>query len=594
MKYPEEIVEEVRLRNDIVDVVGSRVKLQRKGSSYFGLCPFHSEKSPSFSVSPSKQIFYCFGCGAGGNVISFVMKYENYTFQEAVKLLADRAGIKLPEVEYSKEQKEKEAKRTKILEANLEAAKYFYYQLRGKNGEAGLNYLKSRALTEETMNKFGLGFSLMTPNDLSLYLKSKGFTDEIIREAGLATFDEKYGMQDKFWNRVMYPIQDINHRVIAFGGRVMSDAKPKYLNSPETMVFDKGRNLYGLNFARTSRKNRFIICEGYMDVIAMHQAGFTEAVASLGTAFTSGQAQILKRYSENIYLAYDSDGAGITAALRNIKILRDAGMVCKVINMQPYKDPDEFIKNLGADEYQKRIDNAENSFFFEVRMLERDYDLKDPDGRTRFIREVAAKLVGFEDEIERENYIRAMAERYELSYDTMKKQVVAMAAQNGGEYKPIERPKSGITSRDQKEDAIFTSFRLLLTWLCEEPGIYKIVKEYISVDDFTDPVYKEVAGWVFSDIESGNVNPGAYVSRFEEEDKQAVCAAIFNTKFEWIDNKSEKEQALHDIVYKIRRHSLDELAKKPDQSIEEIMKVIAGKKDLEELAKTTFKLEEGY
>lgn len=592
MRYPEEIVEEVRLRNDIVDVVGSCVKIQRKGSSYFGLCPFHNEKSPSFSVSPSKQIFYCFGCGAGGNVFSFVQKYENYTFQEAVKYLADRAGITLPEAEYSKEQKEREAERVKILEANREAAKYFYYQLRSKNGEVGLKYLQGRELTEETMNKFGLGFSLMTSNDLCKYLRGKGFTDDIIRKSGLATYDEKYGMQDKFWNRVMYPIQDVNHRVIAFGGRVMSDAKPKYLNSPETIVFDKGRNLYGLNFARTSRKDYFIICEGYMDVIAMHQAGFTEAVASLGTAFTSGQAQILKRYATSIYLAYDSDGAGVTAALRNIGILRDVGMPCKIINMQPYKDPDEFIKNLGAEEFSKRIENAENSFFFEVRMSERNYDINDPDGRTRFLREVATKLVGFEDEIERENYIKAIAEKYELTYEAMKKQVVAIAARNGGEYKAIERPKSGISSKVTSEDAILTSQRILLTWLCEEPKIYDIVKKYIEVDDFTDPVYREVAGWLFNDIEAGNVDPGAYVSRFEEEEKQGTCAAIFNTKLEWVDGKEAREKALHDIVYKVRKNSLDEKSRKPDQTIQDVMKALDDKKALQQLANTAFKLDE--
>lgn len=324
----------------------------------------------------------------------------------------------------------------------------------------------------------------------------------------------------------------------------------------------------------------------------MHQAGFTEAVASLGTAFTSGQAQILKRYATSIYLAYDSDGAGVTAALRNIGILRDVGMPCKIINMQPYKDPDEFIKNLGAEEFSKRIENAENSFFFEVRMSERNYDINDPDGRTRFLREVATKLVGFEDEIERENYIKAIAEKYELTYEAMKKQVVAIAARNGGEYKAIERPKSGISSKVTSEDAILTSQRILLTWLCEEPKIYDIVKKYIEVDDFTDPVYREVAGWLFNDIEAGNVDPGAYVSRFEEEEKQGTCAAIFNTKLEWVDGKEAREKALHDIVYKVRKNSLDEKSRKPDQTIQDVMKALEDKKALQQLANTAFKLDE--
>ena len=297
MLYPQEVIEEVRARNDIVDVVSGYVRLQKKGANHFGLCPFHNEKSPSFSVSQGKQMYYCFGCGAGGNVITFLQQYENASFQEAVKMLADRAGIKLPEAEYSEAARAKENHRARLLAVNKEAAKYFYYQLRAPQGKQGLTYLKNRQLSEETIHKFGLGFANKTSDDLSRYLKEKGFSDALLQEAGVSTFDERYGVHDKFWNRVIFPIQDINHRVIGFGGRVMGDGTPKYLNSPETPVFDKSRNLYGLNFARSSRKNQFILCEGYMDVISMHQAGFTQAVASLGTAFTTGQASLLKRYA---------------------------------------------------------------------------------------------------------------------------------------------------------------------------------------------------------------------------------------------------------------------------------------------------------
>ncbi|MCR4960419.1 MAG: DNA primase [Lachnospiraceae bacterium] len=590
MRYPEELVEEVRLRNDIVDVVGGYVKLKRQGSSYFGLCPFHNEKSPSFSVSPSKQIFYCFGCGAGGNVFNFIQKYENYTYPEAIKYLADRVGVKLPEAEYSKEQKAREEKRLRILEANREAAKFFYYQLRSKPGEEGLAYLKGRQLTEETMNKFGLGFSPMTSNACINYLRSKGFADEIIRESGLVSFDEKRGMTDKFWNRVMYPIQDVNHKVIGFGGRVMGDAKPKYLNSPETMIFDKGRTLYGLNFARTSRKDHLILCEGYMDVIAMHQAGFTEAVASLGTALTVTNANLIKRYTANVYLAYDSDGAGISAALRNMRELRDAGIATKVINMEPYKDPDEFIKNLGAEEFQKRIDEAENSFFFELRMLERDYDLTDPDGRTRFLREAAGKLLCFEEEIERENYIKAVAEKYGLTYEAMKKQVVSLAAKNGGEYRPIERPKSGINRVTDPKDGIKKTQRTLLTWLSEEPSIYKVIKPYITAKDFTEPVYRQVAEWMFEDLERGIANPAVYTGRFEEEEQQRVCAEIFNTSLDGEIDRAESEKALHDIVLKIKTAANEALAAKSSPSITEVMAALEGKKALEELKNVRFSL----
>lgn len=282
MRYSEDLIEEIRMKNDIVDVISGYVKLQRKGSSYFGLCPFHNEKSPSFSVSPAKQMYYCFGCGAGGNVFTFLMEYENFTFVEALRALAERAGVALPQLEYSKEAKEQADLKATLLEVNKLAAKYYYYQLRREGGAAAMAYLKERKLSESTMNQFGLGYSDKFSDDLYRYLKSKNYSDEILRQSGLFNVDERRGMYDKFWNRVIFPIMDVNHRVIGFGGRVMGDGKPKYLNSPETKIFDKSRNLYGLNLARTSRKKNLIICEGYMDVIAMHQAGFNNAVASLG------------------------------------------------------------------------------------------------------------------------------------------------------------------------------------------------------------------------------------------------------------------------------------------------------------------------
>ena len=326
MRYSDDLIEEVRMKNDIVDVISGYVKLTRKGSSYFGLCPFHNEKSPSFSVSPGKQMYYCFGCGAGGNVFTCLMEYENYTFVEALKFLAERAGIELPQIEYSKEAKEQADLKTRLLEINKQAAKFYYYQLHTSRGAQGLAYLKGRGLSDETIRKFGLGYSDRYGDLLYKYLKEKGYSDELLRQSGLFLADEVHGMQDKFWNRVIYPIMDVNSRVIGFGGRVMGDAKPKYLNSPETKIFDKSRNLYGLNAARSSRRKNLIICEGYMDVISMHQAGFTNAVASLGTALTSLQASLLKRYTDEVLIIYDSDEAGVRAALRAIPLLKGVGL----------------------------------------------------------------------------------------------------------------------------------------------------------------------------------------------------------------------------------------------------------------------------
>lgn len=590
MYYPEELVEEVRMKNDIVDVISGYVKLQKKGASHFGLCPFHNEKSPSFSVSGAKQMYYCFGCGAGGNVFTFIMNYENYTFGEAVKMLAERAGVNLPEVEYSEEMRKKENHRARLLEANKEAAKYFYYQLRAKQGELGYRYLTSRQLSAETMKKFGLGFANKTSDDLTKYLKQKGFDERLLAEAGLSSYDEQRGSHDKFWNRVMFPIQDINHRVIGFGGRVMGEGEPKYLNSPETPIFDKSRNLFGLNFARTARAGNMILCEGYMDVISMHQAGFTQAVASLGTAFTSGQANLLKRYTENVLLAYDSDGAGVKAALRAIGILREAGLTGKVIDLKPHKDPDEFIKEEGVEAFQERIRNAENSFMFEVRILERDYDLKDPEDKTKFHKEIAKKLCGFDIEVERENYLEAVADKYHIGFENLRRLVNTYAAQTGM-VKPVERPKQAAGKKATPEENSRRVQRMLLTWLTDYPQVYPRISQYIKPSDFTEELYRKVAERLFSDIESGTYNPAGIVSMFEEEEQQREAAALFNTKVEALETKQEREKAFHDILYAVKKNSYEYYSGRMGSDMDALNQVIAGKKALEELGKTHISLD---
>lgn len=590
MLYPQEVIEEVRERNDIVDVISGYVRLQKKGASYFGLCPFHNEKSPSFSVSQGKQMYYCFGCGAGGNVITFIQQYENAGFQEAVKMLAERAGVKLPEAEYSEEVKRRESHRAKLLAVNKEAAKYFYYQLRAPQGKQGLAYLKNRQLSDETIHRFGLGFANKTSDDLARYLRGKGFPDDVIKEAGLASFDERYGLHDKFWNRVIFPIQDSNHRVIGFGGRVMGDGTPKYLNSQETPVFDKSKNLYGLNFARSSRKNQFILCEGYMDVITMHQAGFTQAVASLGTAFTVGQALLLKRYAEEVLLAYDSDGAGVKAALRAIGILREAGLTGRVLSFAPCKDPDEFIGTEGAEAFEKRLAEAENSFFFEIRILSQEFDLKDPAGKTKFHREIAKKLCGFSEEAERANYMEAIAEKYHIGHENLRKLVSAEAARTGL-VRPVERPKSGIQSKKMPEDNGKKLQRLLITWLVERPEIYPKIKKYIATEDFTEELYREVARKLFEELEEGKADPAGLVDLFPEADKQNEVAKLFHTSIGKLENKSDAERALHDIVCGVKRNSYEYYSQRSGTDISALNQVIAGKKVLEELNKMHISLD---
>lgn len=590
MRYSEELVEEVRTRNDIVDVVAGYVRLQKRGSNHWGLCPFHNEKSPSFSVSGPKQMYYCFGCGAGGNVYTFLMNYENMSFPEAIKVLADRAGIQLPEVEDSPETRQRENKRARLLEVNKEAAKFFYYQLRTPRGTIGYQYLQKRELSDETMHKFGLGYAGKNGEELVQYLRGKGFEDELIKEAGLASHTERQGLASQFWNRVMFPIQDINHRVIGFGGRVMGDGTPKYLNSPETPIFDKRRNLYGLNFARTARCGNIILCEGYMDVIAMHQAGFTQAVASLGTAFTPEQANLLRRYTENVLLAYDSDGAGVKAALRGIGILRDAGLAGKVINMRPYKDPDEFMKALGKEAFQERIDNAENSFFFEIRILEGQFDMNDPEEKTKFHREIAKKLCEFSEDVERDNYLQAIADKYLIGIENLRKLVNSYAAQTGL-AKPLERPRTGVHQKSSPQENAKKSQRLLVTWLTDEPALYGKIKKYISPEDFTEDIYRRVAERLFQDLEEENFQPAGIISMFEDENEQREVAALFNTSLPQLTTGQEREKAFHDILFAVKKNSYEYYTGQLGTDVNALKQAIEGKKALEELAKTHISLD---
>ena len=590
MYYPEELVEEIRLRNDIVEVISGYVKLQKKGGRHWGLCPFHNEKSPSFSVNGDRQVYHCFGCCAGGNVYTFMMSYDNYTFPEAIRALADRAGIQLPEPEESEDARRQENRRARLLAVNKEAAKFFYYQLRTPAGEIGRRYLRKRELSEETMHKFGLGFAGKNGAGLVQYLRGKGFADEEIQGAGLAGNSEKYGLMSQFWNRVMYPIQDIHSRVIGFGGRVMGDGEPKYLNSPETPVFDKRRNLYGLNYARRARSSNIILCEGYMDVIAMHQAGFTQAVASLGTAFTEEQAALLRRYTETVLLAYDSDGAGVKAALRAIGILRNAGLTGRVINMQPYKDPDEFMKALGREAFEERIRQAENSFFFEIRILEGQFNMEDPEEKTKFHREIAGKLCEFSEEVERENYLQAAADKYFIGVDNLRKLVTSQAVRTGL-AKPAERPKSGVKSKADPEKKAKRAQGMLLGWLSEEPELYRHVKKYVSSRDFTVDLYRRTAERMFQDLEQGTVNPAGIISMFESEEEQREIAALFSAGLPSVETGAEKEKAFRDILLWVKQNSYEYDVAHMGADMNALTMALEGRKALEELAKAHISLD---
>ena len=605
MYYSEDLVEEIRSGSDIVDVISSYIKLDRKGNSFFGLCPFHNERTPSFSVTRHKQMYYCFGCGVGGNVFTFIMSYENFTFVEAIKYLAGRSNIKLPEIEYSKEAREKADLKSSLFEINKLAGNYFYYQLRNNQGRRAYEYLRERQITEEMIIGFGLGYSNQYTDDLYNYLRDKGYSEHVIRQSGLIQTDEKHGNYDKFWNRIMFPIMDPNNKVIGFGGRVMGEGKPKYLNSPETPIFDKSRNLYGINRARISRKSYFLVCEGYFDVIHLHQHGYTNSVATLGTALTHGHANLMKRYVDEVYLTYDSDEAGVKAALRSIPILTEAGLVTRVINLKPYKDPDDLLNSLGTEEFEKRIQAAKSGFMFGLEILEKEYRLDTPEDKTRFFREVATRLIAFEDEIERNNYIDSVAINYNISKDSLHNLVVKTAIRQG-----LARPatrvnhghrnnavnhdnyniqengtnNNGNIRNNKKIQGLLNAQKLLLTLLINHEGVYEKVKRYIQPEDYTEELYRTVTKLLYQQLEEDKLNPSAIMNHFTDELAHQEVASLFHANLTDIESDEARAQAIKEAVIKIKSGSLEKQRHEANpEDMGQWQKISEEKRQLEEL-----------
>ena len=603
MYYPDELIDQVSSSNNIVDIIGQHVKMKKKGSRYVGLCPFHNEKTPSFTVSGEDQLYYCFGCGAGGNIFTFLMEYENMTFQEAVQYLAERAGITLP-ADTGGQDRAKDNRKHQMLEANKAAATFYYYQLRRKPGEKAMAYLKGRGLKDETIRNFGLGYAPVSSDTLYRYLKQQGFSDDILSGAGLIKVDNR-GVTDRFWNRVMFPIMDINNKVIGFGGRVMGDGLPKYLNSPETELFDKSRNLYGLGAARRSKKDYFLLCEGYMDVISLHQAGFTNAVASLGTAFTPQHALVIKRYVQQVVLTFDSDQAGINAALRAIPILKRAGISSRVLTMKPHKDPDEFIKNLGPEAYEERIRAAKNSFLFEIGVLRDRYDFRDPEQKTEFQSETAKRLLDFDDEMERDNYLEAVALEYDIRADQLRRKVNQMGSMLLPEQKykheslaqeePVGSMASltgdilaagsqGRTGADRKKKADGAdkiASRMLLSWLVAYPQTYDQVVEIIDPADFRDERYTKLAEEIFDHLSRGEtLRPAEIANHYQDDPElQKVIAEIFSKGPAQETEVRDKEKIYSDLVRKVKDSSIQAAAREVSD-IGEFQKMMETRKKL--------------
>ena len=512
-RYSDEIIEEVRQTNDIVDIISQYVHLKRSGRNFFGLCPFHNEKSPSFSVSPDKQIFHCFGCGVGGNVFTFLMKIEGINFIEAVQSLAERANIQLPTLENSIDSAREELK-AKVYKVNEFTANFYHENLYKPSAKEAQEYIKRRKMTNEILKSFQIGFSGKF-DELYKALKAHGFNDPEILESGLVNRNENGTYIDRYRNRLMFPICDARGRVIAFGGRVLDDSKPKYINSPENIVYSKGRNLFGLNVAKKSQeiKKRILIVEGYMDVISLHQRGINNVVAPLGTALTQQQGWLLRKNSEQIVLSFDSDEAGLQAKLRALDILQNMGCDIRVLQMEGAKDPDEYIVKYGNARFQNLIDKSLSVIEFKVKILKKNLNLENTNDKIKFLNEIAKLISKVENNIEREIYIEKISKEYEISKEAIYAEVNKLSYAGNKSEKILDKPKPvAIHKKIENEISQATKKRentVLAILLMGDLNVFQIIKQNIDVKDFKSELNKQIAQILYEEFEKGNSNINA-------------------------------------------------------------------------------------
>ncbi len=545
VRYSEELIEEIKNSNDIVDVISQYVNLKRSGRNFFGLCPFHKEKSPSFSVSPDKQIFHCFGCGAGGNVIHFISKIENADFKEAIGILANRAGIELPTLNNYEDNKTALLK-SKVYEINQIAAEFYHQNLYKPTSKIGQEYIKKRKLDNRTLKSFLIGYS-GNFDELYRILKQKGFTEEEILASSLVnkTDDGKY--IDRFRKRVMFPIQDTRNKVIAFGGRVTDDSKPKYINSPENIVYSKGRHLFGLNVAKRGELKNIIIVEGYMDAISLYQRGITNVVASLGTALTEAQGRLLRRYSERVTIGYDSDGAGQAATLRGLEILQNIGCDVRILQISGAKDPDEYVIKYGPERFLKCVEQAISLVEFKVKMLKQSLNLDNINDKIKFLNQVAKILSNVTNSIERELYVEKIANEYNVSKEAIYGEVNKLIyAKNTGE-KTLEKPivKKEIKKEKQEIDSSTTKRENLIIYLLINypQESYKKIKSVISETDMKLEENQKILKKMYEEIEKGNINIDI-LNNFEEQNIIDHISGIMSYDFEI----SDLNKCIEDVV----------------------------------------------
>lgn len=588
-RYSDEIIDEVRQTNDIVDIISQYVHLKRSGRNYFGLCPFHNEKSPSFSVSPDKQIFHCFGCGVGGNVFTFLTKIEGISFVEAVQTLAERSNIQLPTFENNGDSAREELK-AKVYKVNEFTAKYYHEKLYKPESKIAQEYIKGRKLTNETLKAFQIGFS-GNFDELYRELKKQGFEDPEILESGLVNRNDNGRYIDRYRNRLMFPICDARGRVIAFGGRVLDDSKPKYINSPENIVYSKGRNLFGLNVAkRGDIKKRILIVEGYMDVISLHQRGITNVVAPLGTALTQQQGWLLRKHSEQIILSFDSDEAGLTAKIRALDILQNMGCDLRILQMEGAKDPDEFIIKYGNARFQNLIEKAISVVEFKVKVLKQNLNLENINDKIKFLNEIAKIIAKIDNTIEREVYIEKIAQEYDISKEAIYAEVNKLTYTGVKSEKILEKAKPVITHKKVEEVQVPEAIKrrentVISILLMGDLNIFQIIKQNIKVEDFKDSLNKKIVEKLYEEFEKGNSNINGIIDNLDEEE-QSHITLIMADDYEIEDI----EKAIDDIMQSYEKEKLNERKFEILELLETELETEA-KKDLErELSEVIIRL----
>ncbi|MBQ7039247.1 MAG: DNA primase [Clostridia bacterium] len=579
MAIPSSVIQEITERTDIADLVSRYVNLKRSGNDFLGLCPFHSEKTPSFRVTPSKQMFYCFGCQKGGGAVQFLMQIENLTFVDAIKKLGAECGVAVSD-DHAKDDKAEKRRKT-ILAANKEAARFFYSCLSKDIGLAARQYLKSRQLSPEIIKKFGIGFAPDTWDSLKKHLFSLGFSEELLVDAGLLSRTERGSTYDRFRNRVMFPILDITGSVIGFGGRVLDDSKPKYLNTADTPVFDKSANLYALNYAKNDKSGQVIVVEGYMDVVTLYQHGIERAVASLGTALTSRQARLLKRYAKEVVLCYDGDGAGVKAAHRAIGLLREADVKAKIITLVGAKDPDEYCKKFGVEQFLANIQEAKTPVLYKIAALKENYDVTQPEQQTEFLIEVADEIAQLKEPVERDVYTREIARTYMISEEALINQVkkaVLRLKQQGKQQEKMQVQRivrqKAVSHDTLEQDAEGRLVALLLKY----PNTLEVFIKNGGAEIVENEQLKEAVMCMIGFREAGEriPEPSVFVAMQSLETGGKVAGAL-----QQLNESADPDQEILAVIKKIKRLKLEKEKRRLQQlgDIEALQNLLHNEED---------------